>query len=279
MACRDLLRWHYADPQRGRHWHLARVYIGATGGGPLCAPEKPKHAMPVQLREEHLDDEHRVPVATRREFVGRRRAIQSVLQAFQRGRSVLIHGMATIGKSSLASRVKSRTSRRSVVIVDKYDALAIFDKVLKTLPLRQQRAERKAWRDLVQESPVNLTEALEGWLSEALNEKPILLIIDNLENILETPRPDHSRTTVPILPEYRLMLEAVLKAFGEAQTTSRLLLTSRYDIHLIDDNTRDLTADLVRLPLTPMLPQERARQLRNAERLAGRVGYSKSMNL
>jgi hypothetical protein len=79
------------------------------------------------------EQDRRVPVATRAELVGRRRAIQKVLRAFADGRGVLVHGMGALGKSSLAAaRVVSRTPRQPVVIFERY-ALAIFDKVLTAL--------------------------------------------------------------------------------------------------------------------------------------------------
>lgn len=42
VARRTLLQQHSQDRQRGRHWHLARVYLGPRGGGALCAAGKPK---------------------------------------------------------------------------------------------------------------------------------------------------------------------------------------------------------------------------------------------
>jgi CHAT domain len=38
---RALLQLRADNPQRGRHWHLARVYLGPGGGGPLCEAGKP----------------------------------------------------------------------------------------------------------------------------------------------------------------------------------------------------------------------------------------------
>jgi hypothetical protein len=55
VARRTLLCNKAQDPHRGRHWHLARVYIGPNGGGALCANARPprtwathkQHAAPV----------------------------------------------------------------------------------------------------------------------------------------------------------------------------------------------------------------------------------------
>ena len=272
VARRTLLQQYSQDRQRGRHWHLARVYLGPSGGGALCAAGKPKRKDAGQLLERAFLDKtkQRVPVATRAEFVGRRRAIQSVLRAFRDGAGVLVHGMGALGKSSLAARVLSRMRHRPVLIFERYDALAIFDEVLGALAPAQRLTERTAWRETVKADPACLEEALESWLTGPLDASPILLIVDDLERILETPTPTDTEAAVMVTAEYRVAIGAVLLAFAQAQTESRLLLTSRYDVRHPDGAGGDLAAALVRIPLAPMPERERLKQLRAAERVAGR---------
>ena len=153
-----LLRAHLKDPKRGRHWHLARVYLGPQGGGALCASTKPKRTFRRDPGyKEFLDPKGlRVPVATAAEFVGRRRQAQRVLRAFrdQEGAGVLIQGMGSQGKSSLAARIANRMPRHeTVVIFGRYDTLAVFDALKEALPpklradfdtdLAGQRLERR----------------------------------------------------------------------------------------------------------------------------------------
>jgi hypothetical protein len=117
---RALLRKKAESPQRGRHWHLARVYIGPTGGGRLCDNTKPKRTWATGRTEKVFLDKkkQRVPVATQAEFVGRRRAIQTVLRSFRDGPTgVLIHGMGALGKSSLAARVQNRMPQHHPVVI------------------------------------------------------------------------------------------------------------------------------------------------------------------
>jgi hypothetical protein len=73
-----------------------------------------------------------------------------------------------------------------------------------------------------------------------------------------------------VTAEYRVAMGAVLLAFARAQTSSRLLLTSRYDVRHPDGAGGDLAAELVRIPLAPMPERERLKQLRAAERVLGR---------
>ena len=192
-----------------------------------------------------------------------------MLRSFRDSQSgVLIHGMGALGKSSLAARVQSRMPQhRPVVIFERYDALAIFDEVLGAGP--EYPAARKGALARGREGrSVALADALESWLADPLDTKPILLIIDDLERILETPSQSDAPTGV--LPAYRDALKAVLLAFDRASTQSRLLLTSRYEFRLPDGAGGDLAASLVRVPLKPMAARERVKQWRAAERSAGR---------
>ena len=110
---------------------------------------------------------------------------------------------------------------------------------------------------------------------------PILLIIDDLEQILATPQPDQLITPVKDAPGsrdvWRTSLVAVLRAFGAAATPSRLLLTSRYRFTLPDGRGRDLADRLLPVQLRPMRTQERFKQWRAAERVeAQAAGHSSS---
>ena len=270
-ARRALLRLRAQSPERGLHWHLARVYLGRGGGGPLCAAKLPERRRAADTTPRAFLDKARgrVPVASRSAFVGRRRALQSILRAYRDGASgVLIHGMGAVGKSSAAARIANRLSLPTCVIFEHYDGLTIFDSLVDMLPPAERQGQRATWRDTVLRDEAMLSDALEGWLQDRFDKSPILVIIDDLEQILETPAPGDVLTGV--MPEYRAALGAVLKAFGRAPTKSRLLVTSRYDFSLPDGRGGDLAADLIRQPLIAMPAGEREKQLRAAERIAGR---------
>ena len=266
-----LLQQKARTPQRGRHWHLARVYLGPKGGGPLCGGKARRNFTAPRMDKAYLDKERqRIPVATREEFVGRRRSIQQVIRAFRDGRTaILIHGMGALGKSSLAARVINRmiSSIRPVVVFERYDALAIFDAIVEMLPAEARTSARATWREQVKADPGALADALQDWLEGPLNDKPILLIIDDLERILETP--DKSSAVTGVQEASRPALAATLAAFERAATQSRLLLTSRYDFRAFDNRGVDIAESLMRIALTPMQPRERIKQWRAAERVAG----------
>ena len=280
-ARRELFAARAKDPRLGRHWHLARVYLGPGGGGPLCDPQgDPRPARP-DPELPFLDPKNRrVPVATRAEFVGRRRKIQEALAAYRGGRKgVLVHGMGNLGKSSLAARVAARMPRhRTAVVFGRCHALAVFgalkgaiEEVADGMALNEAKVlvdEVAALETEVTAREAALGEALRRLLRGTLNTHPVLLILDDLEQSLETPAAD--RPEVQPAAGYRDALAAVLAAFGKATTASRLLLTSRYDFVLPDGAGGDLAAGLVRVPLAPMGPRERQKQVRAKARAEGK---------
>ena len=257
------VRGRAEDPQRGRHWHLARVYLGPGGGGALCDPAgEPRPARP-DPEEPFLDPKNkRVPVATRAEFVGRRRQIQAVLAAFRGGRKgVLVHGMGNLGKSSLAARVAARMPRhRTAVVFGRCHALAVFAALKGAVediadgmpydkaqaPARRGGGARERGHGQRGGAGGSAAPAAQG----TLDAHPVLLVLDDLEQSLETPSAD--RPEVQPAAGYRDALVAVFTAFEKAATASRLLLTSRYDFVLPDGAGNDLAAGLVRVPLAPM---------------------------
>src|SRR5208282_3372743 len=181
-----------------------------------------------------------VPVTSAAEFVGRRRQAQRILRAFREGQraGILIHGIGSQGKSSLAARIANRMpSYETVVIFGRYDALAVFEALRNALPPRRQSEFDQAWRHQVTNDASALQSALvdmlEGPFRTSDTEqraKPVFLIIDDLEQILESPKPGEANT--PVKTDYNIALASIIAAFGDAETESRLLLTSRYTFAL-----------------------------------------------
>jgi len=276
MARASLLRAQQADPDRqtGQHWHLARVYLGPTGGGAICANGKPRRDLTKDAGyQAFLDKSRQVPVASPREFVGRRRAVQSILRAFDDPQyaGVLIHGMGRLGKSSLAARVANRLPRyRPVVAFRDYRPQEIWRQILDGLPLQARRdLQAAASTEDEAEFEAALRAALEGpcALHDPANKRqPILLIIDDLEQILDPPQPQQALTTVQA--RHQPMLRAVIAAFAAANTESRLLLTSRYRFTLPDRTGNDLATRLFDRPLAAMSEREREKQLHAAADVA-----------
>ncbi len=270
-ARRDLLQTYRRDLQKGQHWHLARVYTGRHGGGQLCRRGKEKRRLRKNIGyKEFLDKANsRVPVATAQQFVGRRRPAQKILGILQDNekKGVLICGMGNLGKSSLAARIANRMTRhKSVVIYERYDSLAMFDQLLGSLPGTERLDWERRWREKIRANGAVLVNVVEELLTTPFDQEPILLIIDDLEQILDPPLPGQQKTTVKA--GFRSSLAGILQAFKGAETESKVLLTSRYRFTLPDNQGKDLADILATIQLPPMAERERAKQWQAARRTA-----------
>ncbi|SHJ77252.1 AAA ATPase domain-containing protein, partial [Tessaracoccus bendigoensis DSM 12906] len=268
VARRELLRKHLADPASGAHWHLARVWVGAGGGGPLCVRtgERRRFARNAGVQAFLDVKNQRVPVASPEEFVGRRRELQQVLRAFRADSApgVVIHGMGNLGKSSLAARIASRLpDLRTVVIVDDYDPLAVFDRIVAAVPADSRRDVSEKWRQRIAGDDELLADAVEDILDNALRSHPILLVVDDLEQALEIPSPGQQLVPVRQDHGWRSAIVSLIRAFGE-RGRSRLLFTTRYDFEALDSRGRDLASRLVRVALTPFNARQQDKQLHAA---------------
>jgi hypothetical protein len=238
-----------------RDWHLARLWLGPKGGGKLVGGNKRRWMLAADHgHKDFLDKNKQRPVASREAFVGRRRELQTSLKVLREGdhAGLLIHGMGRLGKSSLTARIAHRRlDLEPVVIFGAYDALSIAKEICDGVPAAHAilDAQMTGLRDAPERLEGLLREVLEGPCQQAGNGKPILLIIDDLEHVLDEPATVGGSWRVKAA--YVPVLRAVLRAFARARTASRLLLTSRYTFTLQDDGV-DLAARLFAHQLPPM---------------------------
>lgn len=237
------------------HWHLARLLLGPQGGGRLAGGEALRvtadhdagHKEIVEARGGHL-----IEVASRYDFVGRRREIREIRHEFRHPShaGVLIYGQGRQGKSSLAARIMDRHPHlKRVVLFQACDGQAILtaikDKVSDAEPLCQ------AWLDRGDKDPAalrrTLTELLKGPCGAGAD--PIMLVLDDFEALLDLP---DGEGLARVKRGAAAPLAAVIRAFDDSRRgPSRLLITCRYDFTCIHEN-RDLGGRLKKVPLPPM---------------------------
>ena len=284
LAATEELNPNAPPGERSHDWHLARLYLSPTGGGALATAGGPRRLTGHAAVKVFLDTKgQQVPVAAEREFVGRRRQIQAILRELrapggERRAGVLIHGLGRQGKSSLAARVAHRMqhTHELVVVYGRYTAAAMlraFGERIGTPKVTQivERYKADVEADATRLLPA-LTELLEGPCDQERRDadgrfstRPVLLVIDDFEQALEAQAGGRHR----VKPELIEGLRAVLRAFNDAATESRLLVTSRYQFTLPDSAGRELADLLADVPLPGMDRHESRKQAMAKFRVEG----------
>jgi len=182
------------DPVVQADWHLARLWLGPAGGGTLVAGTRKRSLVPATHgTKTFLGNKPDVPVAAAEMFVGRRPELQQALRALRSGdrAGVLLHGQGRLGKSSLAARIADRCPDRAVAVVfGDYSAMGILDAIVIAVRTDSQAREllNKRLPD-VRKRPDAIGEVLLDLLNGPCaqagdQQRPLLLIIDDLEQIL-----------------------------------------------------------------------------------------------
>ncbi len=215
--------------QRARDWHKLRLYVADTLPGALVTPlrTKGRKRLPRPTTTlEFRDDEGHLRVASRKDFVGRRRQLQNCLRTLKTDYDkvgVLIYGMGGWGKSSIASRLWDRLPEYEKVLWWRQIDESYLIKKLRYKLINPQTRELIA--DL-ENSQFELKSRLAYLLSQLAEqgEKPYLLILDDFEWNLE-PREGRYILKAEVAP----ILAALVEAIQETGTDNRIIITCRYD--------------------------------------------------
>ncbi|QFS49621.1 GUN4 domain-containing protein [Nostoc sphaeroides] len=215
--------------QKVPDWHKLRLYVANTLLGALVTTlrtprrkQLPKPSNEVEFR----DDEKRLRVATKENFVGRRRQLQNCLRTLKTDFDkvgVLIHGMGGWGKSSIASRLWDRLPEHKKLLWWRQIDESCLIKKLKDNLISPTQLELISY---LENSNIALKARLSYLLSQLaeVREKPFLLILDDFEWNLE-PREGQYVLKAEVAP----ILEALVQAIQETGTNNRIIITCRYD--------------------------------------------------
>ncbi|MEA5469556.1 GUN4 domain-containing protein [Spirulina sp. 06S082] len=242
---RELLEYCPSSPIKGKlelksdlggartQWHLLRLYIADTLPGALVTAPKTKgrkRAPSPTVTDLFIDDQRRLRVLPRTEFVGRRRRLQNCLQVLKTDWDkvgVLLHGMGGLGKTTIAARLCDRLSDYETLVWCQQVDEGSFAKVL------AEKLTREA-RKILNDSSEDLKYRLRDVFAE-LNEmgaKPFLLVFDDFEWNLA-----HRDGGYILQVKAAEVLESLVWAIRETDSPHRIIITCRYkfDSDLLHD--------------------------------------------
>ncbi|BDM83559.1 tetratricopeptide repeat protein [Acaryochloris marina] len=221
-------------------WHLLRLYVRGEAWGPVVEP--PGHYVPPPelIREQFLDHQGLVRVATPDQFVGRRRILQQSLRALQKRNTlgVILHGMGGVGKSTVAARLLERLPEYQPIVIFRGLDAPKLERLLRlqcTSPEGQKILE-------IPDNQLPFMQRLTAFLNQGLNnpDQRFMFVLDDFEANLDS-RSDGQQVLKTEVVE---VFNGLLQALSRSKNPHRLLITSRYDVQFPQLNQR-----LSRIPL------------------------------
>jgi tetratricopeptide (TPR) repeat protein len=227
MAQQEMITQECSD------WHLLRIYRDTRQIQELVTPlltrkrEKLKFTPP---ESEFLDENNIVKVASRGEFVGRRKALQRgmlALRATSDHIGVFLAGMGGLGKSSLAARLCTRVQSQRpnfqrVVLIGPVNEVGLINKLA-------SKYERFAGVPALLNQPgISFKGRLQNFFEaiEETQDQPLLLVLDDFEQNI--PQGNIADGSLRMTAEAYEVLAALCAALAENKAESRLIVTCRY---------------------------------------------------
>jgi len=214
---------------QARDWHKLRLYVANTLPEALVTTlrtrgrkQLPKPSTTVEFR----DDEKRLRVARREDFVGRRRQLQNCLRTLKTDFDkvgVLLQGMGGWGKSTIASRLWDRLPEHEKILwwrqIDEFNLI----KKLKKKLIKPAQLEIITHLENSQIELKSRLVYLFGQLAD-MGEKPFILILDDFEWNLEPCAGGY------ILKDIAApILKALVEAIQETGSNNKIIITCRYN--------------------------------------------------
>lgn len=221
--------------QESSSWHLLRLYADVTVVDPMVTPRATPGREPIKIRpasQAFLDPLTQLSrVASREDFVGRRRLIQSCLRTLMQplgtpdsAEGLVLRGMGGLGKSTLASRLLERIpTHQRVVFSGRTDDTKLREHLgLINYPSMDDAIQANGIMD---DTRIDLAGRLRYLLDGPLRSVPCIFVFDDFEKGNLEQRSGKHVLSAPMAN----ILASLLKAIRLSNSASRVIITSRYE--------------------------------------------------
>ena len=202
-------------------WHPLRFYVADTLPGALVTVPRTRGRKPAPaptVADRFIDEQKRLRLIPRTEFVGRRRQLQNCLRVLKTDAEkigVLLYGMGGVGKSAIAARLCHRLSDFQTLVWWRQVDEGNFTNTLAEKLAREQRQTRRGFSE-------DLKFRLRDIFAD-IELKPFLFVFDDFEWNLEPQGDGFILQTNAVQ-----VLESLLWAIQETGSHHRLIITCRY---------------------------------------------------
>lgn len=174
--------------------------------------------------------------------------------------AVLLYGGWHQGKSTVAARVHLRLRHLRLALLDggrdrlgrpllRFAAADIFDALHAATRGRAGTAVRWA-AQVTERQPEAFPTMLQVLFSELFVARPVMLVVDDLDQVLEPGPSGRLAVSAPFAPP----LAALFDTFRRHRGSSRLVVTARAPFSLVHPSAGDLGAELVPIRLPDPAP-------------------------
>lgn len=253
----ELLKGSFLNPA----WPLLRLF--SSGIALNAVVQKGQRPQPKPRRMTHVYLENSQVKVLDEGFVGRRRQLQTGLHALEQDFykvGVLLPGTAGLGKSCLAGKICERFKDHTLIPINGKLNGVTLAAALKDAFIQSQ--DEKGQHVLSQK--MEMTKKLANLCATSFKEKNYLLLLDGFDQNLEGA--DNGQPG-PLMPEAADLLKALLHYLQFSGKMTHLIIASRYDFSLTEQN-RDLVKErLEKVWLTGFREPEQLKKVRELKNI------------
>ena len=242
-------------------WPLLRLF--SSGIALNAIVQEGQRPQPKSRRMKHIYLENSQVKVLGEGFVGRRRQLQTGLHTLEQDFykvGVLLLGTAGLGKSCLAGKICERFEDHTLMTVNGTLNTITLEAALKDAFILSQ--DEKGQQILARK--IGMTKKVANLCATSFKEKNYLLLLDGFDQNMEGA--DNSQPG-PLMPEGADLLKTFLHYLPFSGKMTQVIITSRYDFSLSEQNRNLVDERLEKVWLTSFREPEQLKKVRELKNM------------